>query len=1562
MMKAIKLFLICLLAGARFSAYGAEEEVRTVRVGIFQVEPLNFTNATGKADGLNPDLLREISGQLNRWQPVFVPVTWAEGLAQLQSEQIDVMMSVTKTLERTKVMDYSTVPVLEVWGQVYVLRGSGIESTYDLESCSIGLVKADIHGKNFIRLADAYGINYDIVEYGSHREVLAAVAAGEVMAGVVPSHFGLRQSTRYAVVGTPIQFSPAPIYFAVKKGLNADVIADIDSVMMSWKEDENSYYYKRFSYWFARNLSWNESVPVWLKVVVVITLATTLLLLFLSWLLKHQVKMRTLELSESEERYRLIVENQSDLVVKVDKAGRFSYVSPSYCDVFGKTEEELIGNKFLPLVHEDDHASTEQEFMKIFTPPHTAYIEQRALTRHGWRWFSWHDSAILDEEGLVQDIIGIGRDITARKEAEEASRKSSERLELATRAGQVGIWEYELSEDKLIWDDQMFKIYDVERSTFSGKLEAWEQTLHPDDLESARAIFRKAIESGHTFETEFRVIGQSRQVKHIRALADLERDEQGNPVRAIGMNWDVSAQRQMVAALTASERDYRQLFENMTTGFLQLEVMTNAAGSPSAFRIVQVNEAGCSMTRLSRNQLIGHTLSEVFHPLEEQWFDVLSKVAITGKASAYENRIEALDLVLSAWIFVPKPGFIALVVSDNTARRMAEDAVLRAQQQLEHIVNNTKDVIWQIDLQGNYIYANVSAEALTGYKMDQILKMNVLQLITTDFHEMAKTRLKNRIAGNPDEEDYSFTIRCADGSVKWLELSTNEVYGNDGELEAIQGVARDITVRKKAERELEESRQFLRNILDMIPVGVFWKDIDLNYLGGNKTFFNALGYSEMEEIIGKDDFSINEDGALAETYQAVDRQVLATGESLFNYDNTLKGKDGTVYDLLSSKMPLRNVDGEIVGVLGAYVDMTEQKAAEQKLEESRHFLRSIIDTIPARVFWKDKDSVYLGCNLAFAEDSGVGRPEDLVGKSDYDMSWSTEEADLYRQDDAEVMASGIERVDCEEPQTRSDGSIFWLSTSKVPIRDRAGQIIGVLGAYQDITDRKILEGERIRLSAAINQSAEAIVITDEHGMIQYVNPAFEEVTGFSVEEALGTNLSIMKSNRHDDRFYDALWEKVRSGQSWNGRIINRHKNGTYYTSEAAFSPVKDSQNRIVNYVAAVRDVSRQVELEEHMRQAQKMDAVGRLAGGVAHDFNNILQSILGFSGILLAEMEAGTPQYEDVSEIRKAARRAGDLTRQLLTLSRKHNVEYAVLDLNSIIRSNEKMMSRLIGERVQFEFDFDPDLKPVLADLSQIEQIILNLFINARDAMPEGGALRVKTFNVSEPSGNQEEVADTFTQVCLEVSDSGCGIRDDVREHLFEPFFTTKRVGEGTGLGLSVVYGIVQQHGGRIEVKSKVGEGAVFSVFLPVCDLNRTEEPEEDQNGTFALSLEGHNETVLVVEDDTVVRELTDRMLGDAGYSVVAVGSMKEAQTELERGKIDFLLADVVLPDGNGLDFARNSREYGHFPVLLCSGYSHGPEMYEAMQVNGFRYLEKPVGSMQLLQTVREMLDESRSV
>ena len=370
---------------------------------------------------------------------------------------------------------------------------------------------------------------------------------------------------------------------------------------------------------------------------------------------------------------------------------------------------------------------------------------------------------------------------------------------------------------------------------------------------------------------------------------------------------------------------------------------------------------------------------------------------------------------------------------------------------------------------------------------------------------------------------------------------------------------------------------------------------------------------------------------------------------------------------------------------------------------------------------------------------------------------------------------------------------------------------------RDITARKRAEAERKRLMAAIEQAGEVIVMTDAQGIIQFVNPAFERMTGYSREEAVGQNPRILKSGKQDELFYRNLWETISGGRTWAGRMVNKRKDGTLYTEEATISPVRDASGRIVNYVAVKRDITEHLRLAAQFQQAQKMESVGRLAGGVAHDFNNMLGVILGHAELALEQVDPAQPLHADLEEIRKAAERSADLTRQLLAFARKQTVAPKVLDLNETVEGMLKMLRRLIGEDIDLAWLPGADLWPVKMDPSQIDQILANLCVNARDAIAGVGKVTIETGN---GAFDEDYCADHAgfvpgEYVLLAVSDDGCGMDKETLAHIFEPFFTTKEMGKGTGLGLATVYGIVKQNNGFINVYSEPGQGTTFKIYLP---------------------------------------------------------------------------------------------------------------------------------------------------
>ncbi|MDA3926806.1 MAG: PAS domain S-box protein [Kiritimatiellae bacterium] len=522
--------------------------------------------------------------------------------------------------------------------------------------------------------------------------------------------------------------------------------------------------------------------------------------------------------------------------------------------------------------------------------------------------------------------------------------------------------------------------------------------------------------------------------------------------------------------------------------------------------------------------------------------------------------------------------------------------------------------------------------------------------------------------------------------------------------------------------------------------------------------------------------------------------------------------------------------------------------------------------------------------------------------------------------------------------------------------------VKLVGTIQDVTERKQTEAAKERFLMAISQVAETIVITDADGTIQYVNPAFERVNGYTREEAIGQNPRIFQSGQHDAAFYQKLWNTLLRGEVWSGRMVNKKKDGSLYTEEATISPVKDAAGKTVNYVAVKRDVTEELKLEEQIRQSLKMQSIGQLVGGVAHDFNNLIQIINGFTQIAQAEIGAKNAAAASLYEVAKAGARAKDLVKQLLAFSRQQVIDPVDLDLNGEIEQLQKMLGRVIGEHIQLEFAAEKEIGTVFVDKSQISQVLINLCANARDAMPDGGTLTIETKEVSIAPADLAVYGLTRPgrYVLLSIADTGCGMDQESCSKIFEPFFTTKEVGKGTGLGLSSVYGIVKQNEGHIEVNSKLGQGTVFKIYLPVSSPLPTLGINAITGN--AVPVAGGEETILVVEDEEMILKLSTRVLRGAGYRIYTAQDGEEAVRLFEEhaDEIDLVMMDVVMPRMGGkkaMEEILSKRPAMRH--LFVSGYSQDAGHNDFIKEKGLYLLNKPYQAEALLQKVREVLEEN---
>ncbi len=525
------------------------------------------------------------------------------------------------------------------------------------------------------------------------------------------------------------------------------------------------------------------------------------------------------------------------------------------------------------------------------------------------------------------------------------------------------------------------------------------------------------------------------------------------------------------------------------------------------------------------------------------------------------------------------------------------------------------------------------------------------------------------------------------------------------------------------------------------------------------------------------------------------------------------------------------------------------------------------------------------------------------------------------------------------------------------LRELAANVSYGVSALRARAERRAAADKLRKLSSAVEQSADLVVMTDANGVIEYVNPTFEILTGYSRGEAVGKTPRILKSGRQDQAYYQCMWAKLLSGQVFRDVLVNRKKNGELWWTEKTITPVLDDRGQVRHFISNDRDITQRRALEQQLLHSQKLDAVGQLAGGVAHDFNNLLMVISSYAELLSDSVGGNAKALRQAQEILKAARRAAGLTQQLLAFSRKQVLSPRILDLNTVLADMGRMLPRLIGEDIQVVVRPGSPLWKVKADPVQIEQVIMNLAVNARDAMPRGGQLVLETSNegLDEEYARRHLGVQAGDYVMLTISDTGCGIPADILPHIFEPFFTTKERGKGTGLGLPTVYGIVKQSGGSVWVYSEVDQGTVFKVYLPRADAAVEPRPEEKK----ATRPPRGSETILMVEDEEAVRESTSEYLTSCGYTVLQGKNGADAQQVLQgfTGEIELVITDVIMPGLSGAELGKWVREQRpETKVIYMSGYTESTVVQHGVEA-ACGFLQKPFTLAALADKVREILD-----
>jgi PAS domain S-box-containing protein len=871
--------------------------------------------------------------------------------------------------------------------------------------------------------------------------------------------------------------------------------------------------------------------------------------------------------------------------------------------------------------------------------------------------------------------------------------------------------------------------------------------------------------------------------------------------------------------------------------------------------------------------------------------------------------------------------------------------------QLFRVVAETAtDAIVTIDERGTILFVNTAAERIFGYAISEMMHQPVTMLMPNYLREAHRAAVGGY--SQTGKEHFSRTAIKLTGLHRSgrefpVEVSLGEHVR--GKRRIFTGIVRDISEREQSESLLRQSQEKYASMVHSSPDAITLRSLpDRRYLEVNEGFTRLTGYSA-EEVMGKTPAELDlwvEQRPHQNTLQMVETEGQVQGEEF-----RFRTKTGEIrYGRLSA---VRVVINGKPCMLSVTHDITDRKRAEAEASQLALIVESSEDAIVGKSLDGKIRSWNAGAERIYGYSASdvLGQPvRILIPPEQHDEL--PEILEKLKRD---------ERVQHYETiRVRKDGRRINVSTSISPVKDSEGKIIGASAIARDVTQRKSVEAQlqksEAQFRSLVHDAPYGIYRVTMDGRLLHVNPALTAMLGYDSQEEL-MRLNMEKDVYRDPQSRRRFLTEYGHGQDFRGVEAEwRRKDGKFITVKVTGHPVMEKDNSIAYFEIFAEDITEHRSLERQLLQAQKMEAIGRLAGGIAHDFNNLLSVILGHSDILEQQVATNGAMRKSVEATRNAAERAAALTLQLLAFSRKQVIEPAVVDLNTSVTEIQKMLHRVIGEDVELAIRLQPDLGYIKADPGQLGQVLMNLAVNSRDAMPSGGTLAIETANVEldETYVRQHLGARPGPFVMLAVSDTGIGMDSATLSHIFEPFFTTKDPGKGTGLGLSMVYGIIKQNNGYIMAYSEPGRGTTFKIYFP--------RSEETLPASLPVrkAIQGGSETILLVEDEVALRELTRLLLQDAGYTVLESSGVEDAIATAKdlHLKIDLLLTDVVMPRIDGRELASQLVALRpNLKILYMSGYTDDVLVNRGRLTQAAILVQKPFTKNTLLQKVRETLD-----
>ncbi len=887
---------------------------------------------------------------------------------------------------------------------------------------------------------------------------------------------------------------------------------------------------------------------------------------------------------------------------------------------------------------------------------------------------------------------------------------------------------------------------------------------------------------------------------------------------------------------------------------------------------------------------------------------------------------------------------------DIDIAKKAGDALKKSERMFRVLTETIDDVFWiSAPTIQKILYASPAYEKLWARPLVDLYKNPALLMESAHPDDMVRLKgYQENFYAQGKGYSVEYRILRPDGSIRWIFERAYPIPDEMGNLEFMCGVCTDITDRKNAE---EEYKKF-KTISDRSNSGNAISDLNGKILYLNDSFARMHGYSP-SECLGKHLSMFHTEQQMPSIIESMETLV-RTG-SFETLELWHKRRDETVFPTLMNGALISDDRGAPLLLSTSVIEITEQKKAEQDLLDREELFKKLFYIAPdSMAISRVEDGIYVDVNQKFTELTGYSA-EEILGRTSIDIGLWLNPQDFKHLYDNISRTGKLENF---EAQFRvKDGRIKTglLSAAIMELN----KVPHVLGVVRDIDDLKKAQAEHARLATAVDQAAERVIVTDSDGTIVYVNPAFERLTGYSRDEVIGRPPSMISSGHHDKSFYQEMWNTISNGNVWKGRLVNRHKDGSLLHEQSTITPVKDSLGEIINYVQIATDITAEENLRDQLSQSQKMEAIGTLASGIAHDFNNMIQAILGYTELVMDDLPVGSRAYSNLQKVLGATQRSGDLVKQILTFSRRSKSEVATIDIGPLVKEGLKFLRAAIPANIDIRQKIGTDLGKILADPTQIHQVVMNLCVNASHAMRgDKGTILIELEQVflgADFAGYHPPLK-SGKHICLKVSDTGVGIPAGVLDKIFDPYFTTKEPGEGTGLGLSVVHGIVTNFKGCIVVESEPGHGTTFSVYFPV-----VEDRFEDET----KSLEGKDrpfgsERVLFVDDEDFIVELVQSQLRRLGYNVSTATNPREALRMLRENpnNFDVVVADLVMPHMSGVELAEEIASFvPNLPFILCTGWNEGISDQQITKAGIREVISKPAKRDEIAYVIRKTMD-----